>query len=348
MAETTIQPLNADPKRQANDSLRGYRYQILHSVHAWLGLADDETLYLEGAEDFDIISPETITAVQVKDTQHNITLRSQEVNDAINHYWELRINNPNLRVEFCFRTRSQRGVEQDNPFGKNQRGLDLWSDCSDNEETIKKISEFLQTTGKISQEVATFLEKAEPQQIYEQLIEPIAWETGSEEASSVERSIREKLVLHGNQQNVRSYDATKVVDHLLEEALMVATQKENRELTKARFIEIFDDKTAHRVPNQQWQQYQQVLATMMNTVSASFLGSSSDITIQFQSPIQTAIPPLYRDVVPRRELLASIQDILQSESIAVIQGGAGRGKNNPRQIDCKYYKRFMVLAGLNK
>ena len=39
MAETTIQPLKADPKRQANDSLRGYRYQILHSVNAWLDLA---------------------------------------------------------------------------------------------------------------------------------------------------------------------------------------------------------------------------------------------------------------------------------------------------------------------
>ena len=76
MTETTIQPLIADPKHQANDSLRGYRYQILHSVHAWLSLADDEILYLEGAEDFDIVSPETTTVVQVKDAQRNITLDS--------------------------------------------------------------------------------------------------------------------------------------------------------------------------------------------------------------------------------------------------------------------------------
>ena len=337
MAETTIQSLNADPKRQANDSLRGYRYQILHSVQAWLSLADDETLYLEGAEDFDIISPETITAVQVKDTQHNITLRSQEVNDAINHYWELRTNNPNLRVKFCFRTRSQRGVERDNPFGEDQRGLDLWGDCLGNEETITKISEFLQTTGKISQDVADFLKKAEPQQIYEQLIEPIAWETSSEEASSVEKSIREKLVLHGNRQNIPipPSDAEKVVDHLLEEALMVAAQKEDRKLTKARFLKIFEEKTTRRVPNQHWQQYQQVLAAIMNTVSTSFIGDSSDITIQFQSPIQTAIPPLYSDVVPRRELLASIQTTLQSERIAVLQGGAGRGKTTLANLTAK-------------
>ena len=42
-------------------------------------------------------APKTLTeyqmtaamVVQVKDTQRKITLRSKEVNDAINHYWEL-------------------------------------------------------------------------------------------------------------------------------------------------------------------------------------------------------------------------------------------------------------------
>ena len=61
--------LTADPKRQATDSLRGYLYQIWHSVNAWLDLADDEVLYLEGAEDFDILSNDIDTAVQVKNTQ---------------------------------------------------------------------------------------------------------------------------------------------------------------------------------------------------------------------------------------------------------------------------------------
>ncbi len=50
------QVLIADPKRQVNDALRGYVYQIWHSVNAWLDLAEDEILYLEGAEDFDKVS----------------------------------------------------------------------------------------------------------------------------------------------------------------------------------------------------------------------------------------------------------------------------------------------------
>ena len=335
MAETTIQPLKADPKRQANDSLRGYLYQILHSVNAWLDLADNEILYLEGVEDFDKLSDEAAMVVQVKDTQHNITLRSQEVNDAINNYWELRTNNPGLKVKFRFLTRSQIGAEQGAPFGENQQGLRLWGRCSGDEATITKISEFLQNEGKISQEVADFLKKAEPQQIYEQLIEPIAWETESKPASFVEKSISDKLILHGHQCGIWSSDAKKVFDPLLTEAWRVATQKENRELTKVRFVEIFYAQMTQTISNQQWRQYQQMLAATTDSVGAGFIGGSSDIAIQSQSPIQNMMPLLYRDVVPRPELLAGIQAKLQSEGIAVIQGGSGRGKTTLANLTAK-------------
>ncbi len=320
--------LNANPKRQANDSLRGYYYQLLHSVHAWLSLADDEILYLEGAEDFDRISPETATATQVKDTQHNITLRFQEVIDAINHYWELQDNHRDMSVKFRFLTRSQIGVERGNPFGEGQAGLHVWKRCSGDEATITKISEFLQTEERISKKVTDFLKGAGPQQIYKQLIEPITWETDSKEASYVAESIKAKLILHGDRQiiPIPPSDSEKVVDSLLAEAWKVATQKENRLLTRVRFLEIFWAQVTKTISAQQWRHYQQMLAATKSSGGAGFIGGSSDITIQSQSPIQTAIPPLYRDVVPRRELLESIQTILQSEGIAVLQGGTGRGK----------------------
>ena len=326
MAETTIQPLQADPKRQAHNQLRGYLYQIWHSVDAWLDLAEDEVLYLEGAEDFDRISGDTATVVQVKDTQHKITLRSQEVIDAINHYWELRTNNPGRKVKFRFLTSSQIGVEQGSPFGKSQPGLDVWQRCSGDEAAITKISEFLQTEAKISKTVVDFLKQAESQKIYEQLIEPITWETDSKESSFVEESIKAKLILHGDRLNIPPSDSEKVVDALLTEAWKVATQKENRELTKARFLVIFWVQATERISNQQWRHYQQMLAATTSSVGAGLLGDSSDITTQFQSSLQYAIPTLYRDVIPRLELLASIQATLQSEGIAVIQGGTGRGK----------------------
>ena len=107
-------------------------------MNAWLDLTEDEILYLEGAEDFDKVSDGSATAVQVRNTQHKITLRSQEVNDAIKHYWKLRNNHPDMCVKFRFLTRSKIGKEKGNPFGEDQAGLHIWSRCSGDEDAINK------------------------------------------------------------------------------------------------------------------------------------------------------------------------------------------------------------------
>lgn len=319
-------PLKANPKRQAHASLRGYLYQIWHSVNAWVHLADDDLLYLEGAEDFDIISDDTATTTQVKDTQRNITLRSKEVIDAINHYWKLQDSHPKLTVKFRFLTRSKIGVEQGNPFGKSKAGLQVWSRCSGDEAAIEKISEFLQNQEKISDKVKKFLKQTSPQQIYEQLIKPITWETGSKPVSFVERSINEKLVLHGDQLGFLPAESKKVADRLLKEALMVATQKKNRELTKVRFLEIFEEDTTRRIPEHQWLQYQQMLAAKTGFIGSGFTSAPSDVPIQSQGAIQNIISLPYYEFAPRTDLLTKIQNKLQSDGIVVIQGGVDTGK----------------------
>ena len=337
MENTKTQDLKSKPKRQAHNSLRGYRYQILHSVNAWLDLADDEILYLEGAEDFDKVSDDTITTVQVKDTRHKITLRSQEVNDAINNYWQLQTNDRNRSVKFRFLTRSEIGVEQEYPFGTDNPGLQVWSLCSGDEESIKKISDFLQTEGKISGEVDDFLKQAKSQEIYEQLIDPISWETGSKPASFVEQSINEKLILHGNQLRFLPAESKKVLDSLIDEAWRVATQKENRVLTKVRFLEIFEEQTTQRVPNEYLRRLkmQATRSGVFDTASAEFLGAPSDISIRSHSPILNTVLLPYTDFAPRTELLTSIQAKLQSEGMVVIHGGAGRGKTTLAKLIAK-------------
>ena len=318
--------IKADAKRQAIDSIEGYRYQILHSVNAWLDLADNDILYLEVAEDFDIESDETFTATQVKHTQDNITLRSQQVIDGINNYWKLRTNNPDRRVKFRLLTKSKIGKEQGDPFGTDKSGLEVWSRCSGDEAAIEKISNFLQTDGKISEEVNDFLLEASPQEIYEQLIEPITWDTEGKPSSFVEQSIREKLVYHGERHGISPSKAKDIVEPLITETWKVAGQPENRELTRLRFLEIFEEKTK-RLVSEQYLQHMEMLAAMKGTVGTGFIGGSSDITIQSSLHIQTNIPLLFLNVVvPRTELLTKIQDKLQSDGIAIIQGGVDKGK----------------------
>ena len=320
------EPIKADPKHQATDSIEGYRYQILHSVNAWLDLADNDILYLEVAEDFDIESDEAFTATQVKHTQDNITLRSQQVIDAVNNYWKLRTKNPDQRVKFRLLTKSKIGKEQGNPLGMDKPGLEVWSRCSGDEAAIQKISDFLETDGKISEEVNNFLKVSSPQEIYEQLIEPITWDTDCKPSSFVEQSIHEKLVYHGERHGISPSKAKDIVGHLITETWKVAGQPENRELTRLRFLEIFEEKTK-RLTSEQYLQHLEMLAAMQGAVGTGFIGGSSDITIQSSVHIQTDIPLLFLDVVvPRTELLTRIQDKLQSDGTAIIQGGVDKGK----------------------
>ena len=322
------EPIKADSKRQATDSIEGYRYQILHSVNAWLDLADNDILYLEVAEDFDIESDGTFTTTQVKHTQDPITLRSQQVIEGINNYWELRTNNPDRRVKFRLLTKSKIGKEQGNPLGTDKPGLEVWSRCSGDEAAIKKISDFLQTDGKISKEVKDFLKGASPQEIYEQLIEPITWDTDCKDIDSIEQEISEKLINHGKENKISPFYAKKIFAPLLTEAFAVATRKDNRKLTKARFLEFFEDQTTERVSTQHLR-HLQMLATQAargDTASAASTGDPSDVTIQSYSSTQTVIPPLYPNVFQRTDLLTSIQTKLQSDGIVVIQGGVDKGK----------------------
>ena len=336
--KTNRRPLKANPKRQAHNSLRGYLYQIWHSVNAWLDLCEDEILYLEGAEDFDKVSDNEATVTQVKATQASITLSSQDVNDAINHYWELRTNNSDRNLRFRFLTCSNIGVEQGNPFGTGNPGLQEWSRCSGDGESIKKISNFLQAAGKISEEVKDYLKQAEPQEIYEQLIEPITWETGSKPASFVVQSIRTTLVHHDDRYSIALADAEKVVDRLLKEALTAATavQEENRTLTREQFLKIFAENTRVSLPIQNRAEHEPIqLKIILDYIKESLIGDSADFSLAIQSPIQETIPPLFCDVTPRENLLSRIQAKLQSEHIVVIHGGAGRGKTTLAKLTAK-------------
>ena len=224
-------------------------------------------------------------------------------------------------------------------MGGINRGLQLWNRCTGDEGAIEKISNFLQTDGKISEEVNNFLKVSSPQEIYEQLIEPITWETDSKPVNFVERSINNKLVLHGNQQPIRipPSDAKKVVYRLLNETFMAAAaQEENRKLTKVRFLEIFEEETTSRIPKHQWLRYQQMSDVRKGSLRAGSTADPSDIATQFHPHIQTDIPPLYLDVVvPRTDLLTDIQTKLQSEGIVIIRGGVDTGKTTLAKLITK-------------
>ena len=199
----------------------------------------------------------------------------------------------------------------------------------------QKSLNFYELKKKISDEVKIFLKQADAQEIYERLIKPITWETSSKPAKSIEQSINEKLINHGHAYKIQASNAKNVREALLNEAFRVATHPENRELTKARFLEFFEEKTTIRVPIQQYIQEQQPPVSMLilnyikaglDDIKAALMGNTSDIAIQFQPQQQPPVSMLILNYIKaglddiKAALMGNTPDItIQSQPQSPIQ-----------------------------
>ena len=78
--------LIGDPKRQAVRTIQGNIYQAWCSIDAWLRLTGYKVIFLEGAEDFDIITDEKAIAVQVEKNSDTISLGTAKAHQALENF----------------------------------------------------------------------------------------------------------------------------------------------------------------------------------------------------------------------------------------------------------------------
>ena len=251
-----IGPLANDPTREAIDSMRGYSYQVLCSVLAWVDLSEGELLFLEGAEDFDHIAGDTATTTQVRDTQRsgNITLRSKDTLQALNDFWSHRQRNPGRRIRFRYLTTSQVGLERGDPLGRGVPGIDLWRrakaagnpECQ--AEDLSALHAFLRDQGVLSDDLRDFLGSCSPGDFLSEIVQPIDWDTAAGDAAWIRDALRRRLTEFGAGRHVPAPDAVSVMSALHQHVWMVAIQDGDRTLDRAGFIRTFDEYTRISVP----------------------------------------------------------------------------------------------------
>jgi hypothetical protein len=320
-------PIVNDPAREAVAPMRGYWTQVWRSVLVWMELTEHERLYLEGAEDFDLIRGDAAETVQVKDIAGNVTLRSNDVVEAINNAWAHQQRNPRHKIKFRFLSTAGVGLEQGAPFGAGIPGLSLWrtsrlsSDVSQREDAARAIGNFLVNDGKLSTALQGFISSASNQQIWQQLIAPIEWDTSAEETPEVIRQIKDRLVIMGEPGGVSPNKAEDVAEHLYATAYTTATRQKDRCLTRADLTRLFHDRTTVSLPAAV---AYRLLATIPQHLVPTgplpvAVGGRSNAVGRPQ-----LLPPRY---YARHALFHSIGIQFASHPIVVLQGGTGVGKS---------------------
>ncbi len=137
--------LTGDSRRRANDTVHGFVSQFWHTVHAWLELSPGDLLFVEGAEDFDVISAQAATATQVKATSSKITLRSSDVINTIKNFWDTRRKNADRSIYYRFLTTSEKTQEKGAPFGPGVCGLDVWEHSIRDPSLVESLRSFFVT-----------------------------------------------------------------------------------------------------------------------------------------------------------------------------------------------------------
>ncbi|CAI0974826.1 Uncharacterised protein [Serratia entomophila] len=311
-------------KRDATDSIRGYVYQIYQSVLAWVTLKDDEVLFLECAEDFDIYSDQTVISTQVKDLTSKLTLRSTDVVAALNNFWSLQQDNPHHDIKLRFLTTASAGLEKGTPFGPEQKGLEYWCRCQSNRALIPPLREFL-TTLQLSPGLKAFLRSSSDEALHTQLLLRINWDLGTKNKYALQLAIEDKLKIHGHYYRTNTYYSCQALAHFLKHVVDILSIKGHKPLSRADFYTVFDTATTESIPKSQ-------LEALRNSSPLQQLADSNDsgsLTRLWSTPYPFGAPlPVVTGALRRHALVDKIYNHLSASRVIFLYGSSGTGKTN--------------------
>lgn len=300
-----------DPAGQAVASLKGYAYQIYASALAWLDLGGDEALFLEVAQDYATAANDALAAVQVKETQANITIHSTSIRGAINDFVDLVKRNPGRRVALRFLTTSNIGTEQkveDRAAGEPT--LKYWHKAAGDADVgpLRKVLERLD----LSRAAKAYIKKRTDDQLRSDLLCRISWDCGAPGFDQIKQRFEERVVVFANERfslppsDAKLFLPGTILLHVLNRAVQRETSK--RKLTRAGLLELVQKATHISIPRA-------ALVTEVRTILSEGLAH-----IQ-QSSLKTGATPdidITRDAL-ERDFSSKYQEALQRSFFPELQ-----------------------------
>jgi hypothetical protein len=327
-----IKGLVGDKRREATDSIRGYVYQAYQSVLAWIRLGKDEVLFLEGAEDFDVHSVDSVTATQVKDTAGSgtLTLRSGDAIAAINNFWRHRQNNPDKKVSLRFLTTALPGRERRGEFGGIATGIEYWSAAKRDVALSLEPLRSLLLSLTLEPSLAEFLRRSDDHAIRKDLVCHIDWDVGSKPIDGLVAAIKDNLVCFGAGIGVDSYQSEKVLDTLLRRVADLLGSHGERRLSYADFVREFEQATMELVSREEAIILRAATGQLAQLVKIATNPILADLSI---TPIVLGAPMrLMEGVASRTNLVNALAGILGRHGVLFLHGSTGLGKTSLAQL----------------
>lgn len=325
-----LSALAGEEARRASPTVRGYLYQFWRTVEAWLEIGPDDLLFVEGAEDFDVVTKDGATTVQVKDNKASgpLTLTTAAAQSAIGNYWSLRRKNPGRKIHFKYVTTAIGGSETSGFDSK--KGIDIWNLCrqapiENCRADIEKIQTFL--LGKsLGRELLQFLTTASPEQIKKDLVEPLEWICDQPALQAIEEIIAGRLLALGKTQGLTVSDAAELADQLCMEVARGASERAPKRLDFAGLRRRIDEAVNVEVPRETMRRLEQENA-LVKSLFASAVDPEQALPVITSAPDAFAPAVRASSLWPRHALIDRVRGCLAT-GVVCLSGGAGIGKTS--------------------
>jgi hypothetical protein len=316
----SLVPLTADTSRQAVPSIRGTVYQAWQSIDAWLRLTDDSTaIYLEGAEDFDIVHQAGAVTVQVRNTGQSLSLNTRKALQALEAFWNVSCNEPHRRIELHYLTTSATAHEVDADFS-GLSGIDAWRVAQTDAEMARKIASYLTDKLGESSPLRLFLSRSTPAIVQERLIGRFHWFMSQPGLESVKRSVDDRIVLLLATQK-RPLNLVTPIRRALEShfwEVIVRPQTAERCLTRADLLRQITESTHTYLPVP--------LEQLPALLSVVYPGLGL-IRLLLQK-----VPPPPSPLLERPALTERLRHVIQQRKAVLITGTVNKGKTTLAQV----------------
>lgn len=313
-------PLTADTSRQAVPSIRGTVYQAWQSIDAWLRLADDNTaIYLEGAEDFDVIREGGAVTVQVRNTTQSLSLNTQKALKTLEAFWKVCSSEPHRRVELHYLTTSSIAREVDADFD-GLSGIEAWRIAQTDTEMVRRIAIYL--AGKLDggSPLRSFLNESTPETVQERIVRRLHWFMSQPDLESVKRSVDDRIVVLLATQK-RPLNLVTPIRRALEShfwEVIVRLREVDRCLTRADLLRQVSESTHTYLPIP--------LEQLPALLSVVYPG------LGLLQLLLQKVPPPPSPLLDRPALTERLQDAIRQRKAVLITGTVNKGKTTLAQV----------------
>ena len=343
-----LAPPIADQGGQAVNALRGYAYQIWVTALAWVRLLPSQRIYLEVAQDFDLIANRSLRATQIKQsvTSSKVTLNRPEVRNAIISFIDLQESNPDYDVSLRFFTTMPIGRERDAAkcFGQ-AAGLEYWRKAGISEDVVP-IREYLESE-RFPESVRKYCQVLSNTELRDKLLSRISWDCGNPGFLDIHDELIRSLEDMGHDQLDFSPWKAPVIADMLSSRILRQSVKKNpdlRVLTHGDLQGIISSATHLTISEKNLNRLLSQLPHSTNPLSSISDSETNPLVIQNKWLYLGSDLPQRKRVIKRTEIERKLEHAIKAKGLAMLTGSIGLGKSTiSRSFAQSHYDEFYII-----